>query len=203
MQTKSKIPVMTLVLVALNVAVFLYVEWTGSSYDTEYMLQMGAIYEPYILENHEWYRFITHFFLHFGGEHLFHNMLSLLVLGYAIEQAMGKIRYVVLYFFSGIFAGILSMAYHVMITGEYTVSCGASGAVYGLTGALLLLLIRGNKGRHSTEVPRYMLYLAVSLYSGIQDTRIDNAAHIGGFIAGVLLCFVMSRTKKMEVTYES
>ncbi len=203
MQTKNKIPIMTLILVIINILVFLYVEWNGSSYDTDYMLLMGASYEPFILEKHEWYRLITHFFLHFGWDHLFNNMLSLLVLGYALEQVMGRIRYVVLYFLSGIVAGVVSIAYNVFITGEYTVSCGASGAIYGLTGALLLLLIRGNKGRRSTEVPRYFLYLAISLYSGFQDTSIDNAAHVGGFAAGVVICLIMTRKKQMEVSYES
>ncbi|MBO5486927.1 MAG: rhomboid family intramembrane serine protease [Eubacterium sp.] len=203
MQIKNKIPVMTLILVAVNVLVYLYVEWNGSSYDADYMLSMGASYEPYILENHEWYRLITHFFLHFGWDHLFNNMISLLVLGYALEQVMGKLRYTVLYFLSGIVAGVASIAYNIMVTGEYSVSCGASGAIYGLTGALLVLLIRGNRNRRSSEVPRYLLYLAVSLYSGFQDTSIDNAAHVGGFLAGVVICFFMSKTKQMEVTYES
>lgn len=203
MQTKNKIPVMTLILAAINVIVYLYVEWNGSSYDADYMLKMGASYEPYILENHEWYRLITHFFLHFGWDHLFNNMLSLLVLGYALEQVMGRPRYVILYFLSGILAGAASIVYNVTITGEYTVSCGASGAIYGLTGALLVLLIKGNKGRRTTEVPRYFLYLAVSLYSGFQDTSIDNAAHLGGFAAGVIISLLMTRTKQMEVTYES
>ena len=203
MQIKNKIPVMTLILVAVNVLVYLYVEWNGSSYDVDYMLSMGASYEPYILENHEWYRLITHFFLHFGWDHLFNNMISLLVLGYALEQVMGKVRYTALYFLSGIVAGVASIAYNIMVTGEYSVSCGASGAIYGLTGALLVLLIRGNRNRRSSEVPRYLLYLAVSLYSGFQDTSIDNAAHVGGFLAGVVICFFMSKTKQMEVTYES
>lgn len=203
MQIKNKIPVMTLILVAVNVLVYLYVEWNGSSNDVDYMLSMGASYEPYILENHEWYRLITHFFLHFGWDHLFNNMISLLVLGYALEQVMGKLRYTVLYFLSGIVAGVASIAYNIMVTGEYSVSCGASGAIYGLTGALLVLLIRGNRNRRSSEVPRYLLYLAVSLYSGFQDTSIDNAAHVGGFLAGVVICFFMSKTKQMEVTYES
>ena len=203
MQIKNKIPVMTLILVAVNVLVYLYVEWNGSSNDVDYMLSMGASYEPYILENHEWYRLITHFFLHFGWDHLFNNMISLLVLGYALEQVMGKLRYTVLYFLSGIVAGVASIAYNIMVTGEYSVSCGASGAIYGLTGALLVLLIRGNRNRRSSEVPRYLLYLAVSLYSGFQDTSIDNAAHVGVFLAGVVICFFMSKTKQMEVTYES
>ena len=74
METKNRIPVMTLLLILINVVVYLYVEIHGSSYDAEYMIKMGAVYEPYIVQRHEYYRLITHFFLHFGFDHLFNNI---------------------------------------------------------------------------------------------------------------------------------
>ena len=83
METKNRIPVMTLLLILINVVVYLYVEIHGSSYDAEYMIKMGAVYEPYIVQRHEYYRLITHFFLHFGFDHLFNNMISLLIHGCA------------------------------------------------------------------------------------------------------------------------
>ena len=202
MNRENKIPVMTLILVLINVAVYLYVEFSGSSYDAEYMIQMGAVYDPLVLQNHEFFRLITHFFLHFGFDHLFNNMISLLILGYSLEQVTGKMRFVILYFLSGILAGVASIVYNIYV-GQETVSCGASGAIYGLMGALLVLLIVGNRGRLSSEVPRYILYIGISIYSGMQDPTIDNAAHVGGFVAGVLICLVMTRFTRMEVTYES
>lgn len=93
METKNRIPVMTLLLILINVVVYLYVEIHGSSYDAEYMIKMGAVYEPYIVQRHEYYRLITHFFLHFGFDHLFNNMISLLILGYSLEKVTGKIRF--------------------------------------------------------------------------------------------------------------
>lgn len=199
---ETKIPVMTLILVLINVAVYLYVESSGSSYDTEYMIQMGAVYDPLVLQDHEFFRLITHFFLHFGFDHLFNNMISLLILGYSLEQVTGRVRFLILYFLSGILAGVASIVYNIYV-GQETVSCGASGAIYGLMGALLVLLIVGNRGRLSSEVPRYLLYIGISIYSGMQDPTIDNAAHVGGFVAGVLICLVMTRFIRMEVTYES
>ena len=202
MSRENKIPVMTLLLVFINVAVYLYVEFSGSSYDTEHMIQMGAVYDPLVLQNHEFFRLITHFFLHFGFDHLFNNMISLLILGYSLEQVTGRVRFLILYFLSGILAGVASIVYNIYI-GQETVSCGASGAIYGLMGALLVLLIVGNRGRLSSEVPRYLLYIGISIYSGMQDPSIDNAAHVGGFVAGVLICLVMTRFARMEVSYES
>ena len=201
MRQSSKIPLMTLLLVAVNVFVYLYVEMQGSSYDSEFMIRMGAIYEPLVLQNHEFYRLITHFFLHFGFDHLFNNMISLVILGYSLEQVMGRVRFISLYFLSGILAGITSLVYNMYI-GQETISCGASGAIYGLMGALLVMLVVGNRGRLSSEVPRYLLFIGISIYSGMQDTSIDNAAHIGGFVAGVLICLLMSRFIRMEVSYE-
>ncbi|MDY3908889.1 MAG: rhomboid family intramembrane serine protease [Eubacterium sp.] len=205
MRQEMKIPVITILLLAVNVCVYAYVEFMGSSYDTAFMLDMGASYEPYIIENHEYYRLVTHFFLHYGFDHLFNNMVSLLILGYSLESILGKGRYAVIYFLSGILAGISSVVYTWLLVSpeEAAVSCGASGAVYGLMGALLVLLIKGGKGQDRTQIPRYILFLGLSLYSGIQDTSIDNAAHVGGFLAGFVICLIMCRKKRMEVNYES
>lgn len=203
MREETRLPRITLLLTAVNVLVYLYVEWNGSSYDTDFMLQMGAVSESLVLQQYEFYRLVTHFFLHFGFEHLLNNMISLLILGYALENVLGGIRYLILYFLSGILAGLTSIVYNISVIGEDTVSCGASGAIYGLTGALLFLLILGNRRKRTTEVPRYLLFIAVSLYSGMQDPTIDNSAHIGGFVTGFIICLIMTRTKQMEVTYES
>ncbi len=203
MQQKTKIPVITLILAAINILAYVYVSWQGSVYDTDYMIEMGALYEPLVIQQHQWYRLVTHFFLHYGWDHLFNNMISLLILGYAMEQVMGKAKYLILYFLSGIIAGVTSIVYNVAIGAEASVSCGASGAIYGLMGALLVLLVRGSRGRRSSEVLRYLLYLGISLYSGFQDTSIDAAAHAGGFAAGFIICLLLTIGKRMEVTYES
>lgn len=205
MRQEKNIPVITILLLAANICVYAYVELAGSSYDMEFMLKMGASYEPYIIEHHEYYRLFTHFFLHYGFEHLFNNMISLLILGYTLEGVLGRIPYAVIYFLSGLLAGISSLAYtHIFVpSGEAPVSCGASGAIYGLMGALLVLLIKGGRRQGSSQVLRYLAFLALSLYSGIQDQSIDNAAHIGGFLAGFVICMIMCRGKRMEVSYES
>ena len=197
----KRVPWVTLILIAVNVTVFFIVEANGSSLDSDYMLRMGAAYEPLVVDGGEYYRLITHFFLHFGWDHLFNNMISLLVLGYATETVLGKVRFVSLYFLSGIVAGAASLLYN--MSGDPSVSCGASGAIFGLSGALLILVIRGTRGKRSTEVLRYLVYMALSLYSGFLDPSIDHMAHLGGFVFGALLCLLMTFGKKdMGVTYE-
>ena len=169
METKNRIPVMTLLLILINVVVYLYVEIHGSSYDAEYMIKMGAVYEPYIVQRHEYYRLITHFFLHFGFDHLFNNMISLLILGYSLEKVTGKIRFLILYFLSGILAGIVSLAYNLSMAQE-SVSCGASGAIYGLMGALLFHVLGGDP---------------------------TNAAHKNGTDGGIVVFFITLPEKRL------
>lgn len=90
MSRSRKIPLITFVLLAVNVLVYGYVEFSGSVYDSEFMLNAGALYEPLLIQKHQYYRLITHFFLHFGFDHLVNNMVSLLILGYSLEMEMGK-----------------------------------------------------------------------------------------------------------------
>ncbi len=188
---------MTAVLVAANVAVFIYIECTGGSDDMEYMIKMGASYGPDILENHEYYRLFIHMFLHFGFMHLFNNMISLVVLGYTTERVLGRIRFLALYLLSGILAGVTSILYCISVN-EANVAAGASGAIFGLLGALLVLLIRGSRGQIGNVFP-FLIYLAIALYSGYLDQTIDHAAHLGGFLAGMVICLLMQLGKKKFV----
>lgn len=187
----GQVPWVTAVLVLTNAIVFIVVETTGSSEDVEHMIKMGAAYDPLILDDGQYYRLITHFFLHYGFEHLFNNMISLLVLGYVTERVMGHIRFGVLYMLSGIIAGAGSLFYDWWTGVESTASAGASGAIFGLSGALLVLVIRGNRGKSFQEVIRYLIFMALSLYSGFLDPSINHVAHLVGFLAGILLCLLL------------
>lgn len=187
---KERLPLLTILIVVINVLAFAYTELKGSSMDVNDMISAGAMYEPAFVEGHEYYRIITHIFLHFGMEHLMNNMISLLVLGYALENAIGRGWFCFIYLFSGIIAGFTSLIYNVQYN-RNIVSCGASGAIYGLMGVLLVLLVVNHRKNLRRELPRFMLYLAISLYVGIQDSGVDNAAHIGGFVGGFLICIIM------------
>ena len=156
---QQPLPVITVILVLINVGAYLYTEWKGSSLDAEFMIDMGAMYEPAFVEGHEYYRIITHFFLHFGLEHLVNNMIALLVLGYTLEQDIGRIRYLILYMLSGILSGFVSV-YVNWSLGENVVSCGASGAIYGLVGALLMVLLKNRKQIVRGDIIRFECRIA-------------------------------------------
>ena len=143
MEELRKEPV-TAGLILLNILVFLIVEFTGSSQNTMHMLDCGAAFTPMIIQGGEYYRLFTCMFLHFGIEHLLNNMLVLFVLGSRLEQALGKIKFLLIYLIGGVLGNVISLLIELR-TQDFAVSAGASGAVFAVMGAMIYIVIR-NKG---------------------------------------------------------
>ena len=185
----------TVALIVINVAVFFILTMFGDTEDAVFMLQHGAMYEPYIIEGHEYYRIFTCLFLHFGITHLLNNMVMLGALGWNLEVEIGKVRFVIIYFASGIIGNIVSLFYDLTLE-QPAVSAGASGAIFGLMGALLYVVI-ANRGRLGRLSGRGMLVMVIlSLYFGLTSTGVDNLAHIGGLVSGFLLAVLLYRRKQ-------
>lgn len=177
-------------LVIINIVVFIILELLGDTTNSEFMLAHGAMYPAKVLENGEYYRLFTEMFIHFGLAHLFNNMMVLFFLGDTVERAVGKIRYLVIYLLSGLCGSVLS--YGVMLrTGDWAVSGGASGAIFGMIGALLAVVIK-NRGRVEQITVRRLLFMIIlSLYLGYSSAGVDNFAHLGGLVAGFLMAIVI------------
>ena len=185
----------TVALIVINIAVFFILTMFGDTEDAVFMLQHGAMYEPYIIEGHEYYRIFTCLFLHFGITHLLNNMVLLGALGWNLELEIGKVRFVIIYFASGIIGNIVSLFYDLTLE-QPAVSAGASGAIFGLMGALLYVVI-ANRGRLGRLSGRGMLVMvALSLYFGLTSTGVDNLAHIGGVVSGFLMAVLLYRRKQ-------
>ncbi|HJC42171.1 MAG TPA: rhomboid family intramembrane serine protease [Candidatus Mediterraneibacter gallistercoris] len=185
----------TVTLIVINIAVFFILTLFGDTEDAVFMLQHGAMYAPYVTEGHEYYRIFTCLFLHFGIAHLLNNMVMLGALGWNLELEIGKIRYIIIYFGSGIIGNIISLCYDLTLQ-QPAVSAGASGAIFGLMGALLYVVI-ANRGRLGRLSGRGMLVMvALSLYFGLTSSGVDNLAHIGGLVSGFLLAVVLYRRRK-------
>lgn len=185
----------TVALIVINIAVFFILTMFGDTEDAVFMLQHGAMYEPNIIEGHEYYRIFTCLFLHFGITHLLNNMVLLGALGWNLELEIGKVRFVIIYFASGIIGNIVSLFYDLTLE-QPAVSAGASGAIFGLMGALLYVVI-ANRGRLGRLSGRGMLVMvALSLYFGLTSTGVDNLAHIGGLVSGFLLAVLLYRRKQ-------
>lgn len=178
--------VCTVGLIVINVGIFFILMLLGKSEDTMFLLEHGAMYEPYVIEGHEYYRLLTSMFLHFGIEHLMNNMVMLGALGWNLEMETGKIRFLLIYFLSGIGGNVFSLLMN-QSAGRDVISAGASGAVFGLMGALVMVVIR-NKGHVGRLSKRgIMVMVVLSLYFGLTSTGVDNMAHIGGLVCGFII----------------
>lgn len=185
----------TAALIFINVLVFLAVEITGGSLNTNHMVEWGAAYTPLILEQGEKYRIFTCMFLHFGIEHLANNMLVLFVLGQRLEPVVGKIKFLLIYILGGLGGSLVSLCMDIR-TGEYAVSAGASGAVFAVMGAMIYVLLR-SKGRVADLSGRQIMVMAAfSIYFGFSSSGVDNAAHLGGLIFGFMTAALLYHPRK-------
>lgn len=197
MKNYQKKPICTIAFVLINVVVFLGLSMVGMTEDTTFMMDHGAMYVPYLMDGERYYTLLTSLFLHFGFSHLMNNMVMLLVIGYSLEPEIGKIRFILIYIGSGLAGNIVSALCDIS-RGSYAVSAGASGAIFGIVGALLYVVIR-NHGRVGEISTRGLLLMAgLSLYYGFTAQGVDNAAHIGGLISGFLLAVLTYWKRKSK-----
>lgn len=193
-----KKPVFTIMLVGVNVIVFFVLSVMGMTEDAVFMAEHGAMYAPYITEMGEYYRIFTSMFLHFGFEHLMNNMVMLLAIGWTLENETGRLKFLIIYFVSGIGGTLLSMWQDIR-TEHFTVAAGASGAIFGLIGATLYIAVR-NRGRVGDISGRGLLFMAViSLYYGYANGGVDNFAHVGGLLSGIFLAVLLYRKRQPEL----
>lgn len=181
-------PIISAALVIINVIVYIICTFTGNL-----LYNMGRSDVTDILVYKEYGRLVYSLFLHGSFGHLFNNMFILFFLGTMIEKEVGHIRYMVIYFLSGVGGNGISLLAK-LFNGDLSGSIGASGAIFGLDGVLLAMVLFFN-GRMENVTPiRVVLMIAYSLYSGFTGTNVDNAAHVGGvltgFAAGVIMCIV-------------
>jgi rhomboid protease GluP len=183
------------VLLAVNVLVFVVMLKFGAGLwhtASGVQLMWGANFAPAIQDG-QWWRLFSAMFIHFGVVHLVLNMWALWDVGRLMERLLGPLRLVCVYLGAGVVGNVLS----VVVQGSAAVSGGASGAVFGLYGALLVLLWRERAHVERTEF-RWLFggacgFTAVILGMGFVVPGIDNAAHGGGLVVGALLGFVLAR----------
>lgn len=192
MRMRKDIPIVSGGLVIVNVIVFLICTFTGNL-----LYNKGRLDFISVLSQGEYGRIVWSMFLHSGVKHIFNNMVILFFLGAMIEKEIGHVRYFLLYFLSGFGGSILSLIYKV-ISFDLSGTVGASGAIFGLNGALLSLILFSK--RNLASPGRVILMIVYSLYSGFTGGNIDNAAHIGGlltgFIVGLIMCMLDKRKMK-------
>ncbi|WP_194841324.1 rhomboid family intramembrane serine protease [Salinibacillus xinjiangensis] len=185
-------PRFTYFLLAVNIIMFYLLSTTpGGSTDTKNLINWGAKFNPYILEG-EWWRIFSSMFLHIGGLHIFMNMIALYYLGNTVERMYGSIKFVCIYILAGLFGGMASFALN------DAVAAGASGAIFGLFGALLFFGLVNKKLFFQTMGSNLLFIIGLNIFLGISVPSIDNSAHVGGLIGGFLAAAMVQMPKRKK-----
>jgi rhomboid protease GluP len=179
----SRVPPVTLATLALLAVIFVAETRMGALESRESIITMGALARERVAAGEYW-RLLTAPWLHGGTEHLVGNGVALYILGMVCEAAFGPAQFVVLYVLSGLAGSIVSM----FVTAGPSV--GASGAIFGLQGAAIVLLRRERERLlvRDRRVGFVLLIWAIyTIAGGLTDAFIDNGAHIGGALGGALI----------------
>jgi len=162
---------------------------------SEYLLSIGAIFGPSIILDDEIWRLITAMFLHGGIEHIAMNMLSLWFIGRVVESWFDRVSYISIYFISGIVGGLVSIYMH-----PITVGIGASGAIFGIFGALSGMVIVHRKRmeeQFKSFMKQFGIILLLNLVIGVVFQSVDLSAHIAGLIVGMIGGAMVAKSYKM------
>lgn len=192
-----KQPIVTYIIMAICIILFILMELSGGSTNSQTLLKYGANLDV-LVKNGEYYRLFTCIFLHIGIMHLLCNMYSLYIIGREVENLFGKIKYIIIFILSGIFGSIMSLAFT-----HNTISAGASGAIFGLLGALLYFGMHYRTYLGEAIKRSIIPIIVVNLIIGFFAEGIDLAAHIGGLVGGVLVAMMVGvpdKSKTKDIT---
>lgn len=189
----------TYALIAVNIIVYLVTAFLSQSImdiDIETLVNLGAIYGPFTVLDSQWWRLLSAMFLHGGMTHLLMNMVSLYLIGRGVEAYFDTKSYIIIYIFAGILGSLASLYMHLESVG---VGVGASGAIFGVFGALagFFLAHREKIESHTKAFMKdFAIIIGINLVIGFAIPSVDMSAHIGGLVAGLLGGFMISKNPK-------
>lgn len=178
------------VILAVQIAVFVLMGLSGVDWvapKAEDLVSWGAIFRTSIINGQYW-RMFTAAFVHAGFFHLLMNGFTLLILGRILEPVIGQVKLISLFLISTLAASLVSVSWHVLKVGV-----GGSGAIFGLFGCLIVLLIFRSKdfGALLSQIILLVIVMSVDvLFSSFSD-NIDHSAHLGGFLVGIVSGFLL------------
>lgn len=167
--------------------------------DMQTLVDMGALYGPYMVIKEQWWRLMSAMFLHGSMTHLLMNMFSLYLIGREAEEVFDTKSYLFLYFSAGLIGSMVSLFVH-----PNSVGVGASGAIFGLFGALagFFLLHRHTLIEHSQGfMKQFGIIIGLNLVIGFSIPSVDVSAHVGGLFAGMLGGFMLAKYPRNILIY--
>lgn len=173
----------TYLLIFINVVIWLCMILYLNRFSDVKLLDVGGLVHFNVVHG-EWYRLFSSMFLHFNFEHILMNMLSLYIFGKIVESIVGSWRMLVIYFVSGLFGNFISLSFNTS-----TISVGASGAIFGLIGAIFAIMYL-SKTFDKKVIGQLLIALLILIGLSLFMSNINIMAHLGGFIGGLLITFI-------------
>lgn len=186
---KLFLPFFTYALLSINLIVFVLMTLAGGSTEQRVLIAFGAKVNTLIKEGEYW-RLITSMFIHIGVIHLFFNLYALKSLGSLAEEAFGHRKYLLIYLLAGLGGSLASFIF------SPALSAGASGAIFGLLGALAYYSYKRPNLWKSGLGMNLMIVILVNIGFGFIQPGIDNFAHLGGLLTGTLLSIILTESQK-------
>ena len=180
-KVKYKESLVTYILICVNILIFIITAFLSKSIyniNSYTLIELGAKVNVLINNGQPW-RLITCTFLHGGLAHIAFNMYALKIIGSEVEYVYGKIKYIVIYLISALGGSIFSYLFN-----ANSISVGASGAIFGLLGAMIIFGIRHKNKIGKAYIMNLFKVLLINIFIGVTLSNIDNGAHIGGLIFG-------------------
>jgi rhomboid protease GluP len=191
---RERRPLVTAILITVNAAIFLSMYRGGSETSAKELVDYGALV-PSLVQHGEWWRLFTAIFLHASIAHILFNMTSLFAVGTLCERLYGSAKFLAIYLGSGLAGSLVSFGYAVLTGSDlYSPHVGASGAIFGIAGALLTLRFQRSEvipRRIRDQISGWLIALVgINLAISFVTPYVDNSAHIGGLLGGIALSFV-------------
>ncbi len=188
-------PTATYLLMGINVVFWLFLEWAGGSTDLDVLVRYGAVQRSLVVGQGEYWRLMTSMFIHIGIGHLALNTFSLYIFGTRIEMYMKRWQYVAMYITSGVAGSVMSVIGNGWI-GRNPVSAGASGAIYGILGSVMVFSKLTRRSLDGVNAHMIWIIFMVGIVYAAWNPEIGGFAHVGGFLAGAIISlFLMGENK--------
>jgi len=181
----------TPIIIELNILVYIIMVISGVNFfapEGQDLIAWGGNFKPLVLGG-EWWRLFSCMFLHFGILHIALNMYALFFIGVYLEPLLGRTKFLTAYLAAGLLSSVASTWWH----GNDIVGAGASGAIFGMYGVFLALLTTNIVDKHARQslLTSVGIFVAYNLYYGFTHKEIDNSAHIGGLLSGLVIGYIL------------
>ncbi len=169
-------------LILINLIMFILMTLAGGTTNYKVLIFFGAKVNP-LIEAGQYWRLFTSMFIHIGFTHLLFNIYALIALGKFTEHIFGHKKFVFIYLICGLSGSLLSYFF------SPSISAGASGAIFGLLGSLVGYGFRNSFLWQSGIITNLLIVLGINLFFGFVFPGIDNFAHLGGLLSGIIIGF--------------